>query len=304
VVSGTPTADRLSARSGPLLAVGAYLLWGVFPLYFKAVADVPALQVLAHRVVWSLVVVTLAIVVLRRTGAVAATFADRRRLAALFLAATLLAVNWGVFIHAVVSGRVLEASLGYFINPLVNVVLGVVVLGERLRPASWVAVALAACGVGVELFVGGTLPWITPVLALSFAGYGLMHKLAPTESLVALFTETALLAPLAFLYLIAVAFTGAGAFGSIDASTDALLILAGPVTALPLVLFVAAARRISFATLGLIQYVTPTAHFLLAILVFGEPIAAGRWAAFGLIWLALAVYSIDAVRGRASPAER
>lgn len=282
-----------------LLAIGAYLLWGAFPIYFKAVAHVPALQVLAHRVVWALVVTAVLIAPLGRRIAVAATFADRRRLAKLFVSAVLLAVNWGVFIYAVASARVLQASLGYFINPLVSVLLGVLILGERLRPIGWVAVGLAAAGVGVELMRLGTLPWISCVLALSFAGYGLMHKLTPVDTLVGLFSETALLAPPAFAYLLVIGLAGSGAFGAVDVGTDILLIVAGPITALPLLLFVAAARRITLATLGLIQYITPTAHFLLAVFLFKEPVGGYQWGAFGLIWLALALYTIDAIRGAA-----
>lgn len=293
-----------SSQAGTLLAIGAYLLWGAFPLYFKAVAGVPALQVLAHRVVWALVIAALLIIVRHRCRAVAATFADRRHLASLFVSSVMLAVNWGVFIYAVESGRVLQASLGYFINPLVSVVLGMIVLGERLRPTAWFAVMLAAIGVGLELLRLGTVPWIALVLATSFAGYGLMHKLAPVESLVGLFVETALLAPLAVPYLCFLALSGTGAFTAIDGRTDALLMLAGPVTLLPLLLFVAAARRITLATLGIVQYITPTAHFLLAVFVFGEPIGDDHWAAFGLIWLALAVYTVGALRRSSSPPNR
>lgn len=293
-----------SSQAGTLLAIGAYLLWGAFPLYFKAVAGVPALQVLAHRVVWALVIAALLIIVRHRSTAVAATFADRRHFAALFVSSVLLAVNWGVFIYAVESGRVLQASLGYFINPLVSVVLGMIVLGERLRPTAWLAVMLVAIGVGLELLRLGTVPWIALVLATSFAGYGLMHKLAPVESLVGLFVETALLAPLAVPYLCFLALSGTGAFTAIDGRTDTLLILAGPVTLLPLLLFVAAARRITLATLGIVQYITPTAHFLLAVFVFGEPIGDDHWAAFGLIWLALAVYTAGALRRSSAPPDR
>lgn len=299
----TSPAASLS-RAGIGLAIGAYLFWGAFPLYFKAVAHVPALQVLAHRVVWALLFAAVAVVVLRRGGAIATVFADRRRLGWLFLSGTVLAVNWGVFIYAIATARVLQASLGYFINPLVSVVFGVLILGERLRPAGWLAVALAALGVALEVGRQGTLPWIALVLAVSFAVYGLLHKLAPVETLVGLFTETALLAPLAFAYLLLMAVQGVGAFGSIDLRTDVLLILAGPVTALPLLLFVAATGRITLATLGLVQYITPTGHFLLAILVFGEPIAANRWLAFGLIWLALTVYTIDVLLRRRAPLGR
>lgn len=296
-------------HAGTLLAIGAYLVWGAFPLYFKAVTGVPALQVLAHRVVWALVVAALLIIVRRRYGAVARTLADRRRLAALFIASVLLAVNWGVFIYAVASGRVLQASLGYFINPLVSVVLGVIVLGERLPRTGWLAVALAAAGVGLELLRLGTLPWIALVLATSFAGYALMHKLAPVETLVGLFVETALLAPLALAFLLTLGLTGTGAFTVVDAGSDALLrdallILAGPVTLLPLVLFVAAARRIALATLGIVQYITPTAHFLLAVFVFGERMGDEHWAAFGLIWLALGVYTAGALRRASLPSDR
>lgn len=296
--------DRRATRRGALLAVGAYLCWGLFPLYFKAVAHVPALQVLAHRVVWALVVVGLAVVVARRGSAVWSVLGSPRRLLGLTLSATVLAVNWGVFIYAVATGRVLQASLGYFINPLVSVVLGVIVFGERLSAPAWLAVGLAAIGVGIDIIHLGTLPWIAMVLAVSFAAYGVLHKREPIDTLVGLCIETAVLAPLAAVYLLILAVDGSGAFGTVDARTDGLLILAGPITALPLLLFVAAAGRITLSTLGLVQYLTPTAHLLLAVLLFGETLSADQWLAFGLIWGALGLYAVDALRRRAAIAHR
>lgn len=283
--------------AGIALAVAAYALWGLFPLYFKAVAAVPALEVLAHRVVWALAVVSLALLAsppARR--AVAAAVRRPRLLATLFCSAALLSVNWGVFIYAVATDRVLDASLGYFINPLVSVLLGVVFLRERLGRGQWLAVALAAVALAVDIAGAGRLPWIALVLAVTFAGYGLIRKIAPIEALAGLFTETMLIAPLALAYLLVLAAAGAGAFAAGSLKLDFLLVLSGPITALPLVLFVAGGRRMRLTTLGLLQYLVPSCHFLLAIFAFGEPISLRQGISFALIWLALGLYGAETVQ--------
>ncbi len=297
-LSRTPDNDRdRAARVGAALAIGAYGLWGLFPIYFKWVAAVPAIEVLAHRIVWTLAVMA-AVISLRAGGWRQVSGAVRRhRLAATLAFSSLtLALNWGVFVWAVAAGRVLECSLGYFINPLVSVLLAVAVLGERLRRRQWLAVALAASG--VAFLVAATLvpPWVGLTLAFSFASYGLLRKVAAVDPFTGLFIEAAVLAPLALAYLVWLAATGAGAFGDGDRVMDGVLIAAGPITALPLVLFAAGARRIRLATLGLLQYIAPTGHFLLAVLAYGETFTIPHLIAFGAIWAALVIYSLDGLR--------
>ena len=289
-------AWRAEQMTGVACASGAYALWGLFPIYFKAVAEVPAVEVLAHRIVWSVIVVFAALAIGGRITAAGAIFRRPRLLAMLAASATALSLNWGVFIYAVASGQVLQASLGYFINPLVSILLGVLILGERLKRLQWLAVAMAASGVVVEVLAVGTLPWIALVLAFSFAVYGLLRKLAPAEALTGLFAETALLAPVALAYLLVLAARGRGAFATGDLRLDLLLVLAGPVTALPLVLFVAGARRIRLVTVGLLQYIAPTGHFLLALLMFKEQMTPAHGLTFALTWAGLALYTLDALR--------
>ena len=301
VMGEPPVAEKNPPQPGDsgwgvACSVGAYVLWGLFPLYFKAVAAVPALEVLAHRIVWSLLVVALVIALRRRWRQVAVAFRSRWLLATLALSAIAIAVNWGIFIWAVAAGRLLECSLGYFITPLVNVLLGIVVLGERLRRVQWLAVAVAAASVAHLMAVLGHVPWVALTLAASFGSYGLLRKTAPIDPVGGLFVEAALLTPAALGLLVYLATGGAGAFGSGDLRIDVLLALAGPVTALPLILFVAGARRIRMATVGLLQYITPTGHFLLAVWVYGEPFSRASLITFVGIWAALALYSADMLR--------
>jgi chloramphenicol-sensitive protein RarD len=282
--------------AGTLSAVVAYALWGFFPFYFKAVSDIPALQVLAHRVIWSLVLLGVVVALAGRWSHVLGVAGDRRCLLKLSLSATAIAVNWGVFIWAVDHQRVLECSLGYFVAPLVSVLMGIVVLGERLGRLQWLAVVLAAVGVVHQVVAFGTLPWVALVLAFSFAVYGLLRKLTPVDAVGGLLIEAFVLTPAAVAYLVAVGIGGEGAFGRYGWEQDLLLVLAGPVTALPLILFVTATRRIRLASIGLLQYITPTGHFLLAVFVFGERFAPASLLTFLLIWTALLIYSADTVR--------
>lgn len=293
--------DAASARAatGVACSVGAYALWGVFPIYFKAVAAVPALEVLAHRIVWSVVLVAGLLSLQRGWPRLVRVFADRRLLLTLTASACVISVNWGVFIWAVAEGRILECSLGYYINPLVSVVLGVALLRERLRRLQWLAVAIAAIGVAIEVVSFGTLPWVALTLALSFAFYGLIRKTAPVDPVSGLFIETLLLSPAAAIFLGALAVQGEGAFLSQGLRIDVLLLLAGPITALPLLLFVAGAQRIRLTTVGLLQYIAPTGHFLLAVLVYNEPFTPVHLATFSFIWLALVIYSLSILHGRA-----
>jgi chloramphenicol-sensitive protein RarD len=283
---------------GVAYAVCTYLSWGLLPIYFKALRPVPAVEVLAHRVVWSLALLT-AIVALR--AGVRALAAPFRRLPILSVTTALIATNWLVYIWAVQSGRVLEASLGYFVNPLVNVLFGVAFLGEALSRRQRAAVALAAAGVAVLVVRAGTIPWVALVLATTFGLYGLLRKRAAIDPLGGLLAETALLGPAALALLALRAATGAGAFGSAPGTT-VLLAAAGPITALPLVGFGLAVHRLRLSTMGLIQYLAPTGQFLLAVLLYREPFGAAHAVAFALIWTSLALYSWDAVaRSRTGP---
>lgn len=293
LMAGAPARQ---AAIGVACSVGAYALWGVFPIYFKMVAAVPALEVLAHRVVWSVLLVSGLIALRRGWRVVAKVFTSPRLLLTLAGSAAIISVNWGVFIWAVGQGRILECSLGYYINPLVSVLLGVAVLGERLRRAQWLAVALAGAGVGIEIVSFGTLPWIALTLAVSFALYGLIRKTAPVDPVSGLFIETLLLSPVALIFLAMLTIEGEASFQAGNWHLDTLLVLAGPITTLPLLLFVAGAQRIRLTTVGLLQYIAPTGHFLLAVLVYQETFTKTHFATFACIWLALAIYSLSLVR--------
>ena len=291
------TADT----GGLALGVGAYTLWGVLPLYIHLLKGVPALQVLAHRVLWSLVLLAVIIVIFRRARPIFAA-ARGRTLLLLLGSALLIAVNWIVYIWAVQNDHVLEASLGYFINPLINVALGFAFLGERLRRIQGVAIAIAAAGVRVLAVSGGGALWISLALAISFGLYGLLRKVAAIDALGGLTIETLLLAPFSLALLVHASQAGTGAFGQ-TTHLDLLLILAGVVTAAPLLMFAAAARRMPLATLGLLQYIAPSLQFAEAVLVFGEPVRTVHIATFALIWTGCALYAFDSIRAsRASVA--
>lgn len=285
-----------SASTGAILAFSAFLLWGLFPIYFKAVASVPALEVLANRIVWSLLFVSVLITALRGWPAVLAVFPNRRLLAILTLSAVVISLNWGVFIWAIANDRILESSLGYFINPLVSVLLGVAVLRERLRRVQWAAVGFAAAGVAYQVVALGDFPWVALTLAFSFGFYGLIRKTAAVDAISGLFVETLVLSPVALSYLAWLAATGQAALGRGSWELDGLIAASGMITALPLILFVAGAKRIRLSTLGLLQYIVPTGHLLLAVFVYGEPFTLGNLVTFGCIWAALAIYSLDTAR--------
>lgn len=298
------TDPHARARSGLLLGLGAYLLWGVLPLYFKAVAHVGPIEIVAHRIVWSLFFLGALATLWKRWPAIRAALATPRVLLTLALTATLIGVNWLVYIYAVVSGHVLEGSLGYYLNPLVNVLLGVVLLKEPLSRLQKAAVFLAAAGVAVLAAGAGEAIWISLTLAASFALYGFLRKVAPVDSLEGLSIETALLMPLAMAWLIYLQHSGEGAFLE-DSLTDVLLVLGGAVTAIPLLLFTAAARRLPYSTLGFLQYVAPSLQFLLAVLAFGEPLTTAHIICFGAIWTALAIFVAEGLRaGRAAARAR
>ncbi|HEX2546287.1 MAG TPA: EamA family transporter RarD [Ramlibacter sp.] len=289
--------------SGVLQAALAYAMWGLFPLYFNAVSAVGALDIVLHRALWTLVFVLLVLAVLRRWAWLRDVVRSPRTVAVFAFSALLLSANWLVYVWAVNNGRVVESSLGYFITPLVNVLLGYFVLKERPRRWQWCALAIAAAGVVWLTVFTGSLPWLGLVLAATFGLYGLMRKVAPLGALEGLTLETMLLAPLAAGVLAWRTSQGSSAAGS-DFTLLGLLALSGPLTALPLLLFAAGARRIPLATLGVLQYIGPTIQFALGVLWFHEPFAGPRLVGFVLIWVALVVYTAEGwawMRRRTSP---
>ena len=288
---------------GIAYAALAYLLWGLFPLYFRQLAAVPAGEVLVHRIVWSLAFVLIVLTLRRQWAWLPQVFRRPRVLGAFAASALLLSTNWVTYIWSVGHGHVVDASLGYFITPLVNVLLGYTVLHERPRGAQWTALALATAGVLWLTVQAGQLPWIALVLAASFGSYGLLRKVAVLGALEGLTLETLLLAPAALLALLWWMLHGSGTFPASDLATNLWLIGVGPLTAVPLLLFAAGARRISMTTLGLLQYLGPTIQFLLGVWLFHEPFDAARGVGFGFIWLGLVAYSLDGWRvARSRPA--
>jgi len=291
-VSDPPVRAASSAGIG--YALGAYAIWGVAPAYWKLLGVVPPAQLLAHRVLWSMAFGILLLAVTRRAGELLVALRSRRSLLTIMVSALLIGTNWFVFLWAVDTDRVLDTSLGYYINPLISVVFGMVFLGERLRPLQAVAVLLAAAGVVQMALSLGALPWIALVLAVSFALYGLVRKTAPVMPVVGFTIETSLLTPLAAAYLI-VADTQLDA-PNLSPRLALLLMATGPFTAAPLLCFNSAAKRLRLATLGLFQYIAPSIAFLLAVALYGEPFTRAHAVTFGCVWLALAIYSLDSAR--------
>ncbi len=281
-------------RRGLLLGITAYVLWGGFPLYWPHLEPAGALEILAHRVLWSLVTMGLLVVLLRRTPQFRALFRDRRTFLLLALAAFTITFNWATYIWGVNNGRVVETSLGYFINPLVTVLMGVFILGERLRPLQWGAMGIATFAVVVLTVDYGRLPWVALVLAFSFGTYGLAKKSANVGAVESLTLETTLITPFAAAYLAWLSVTGASNFASHGAGHALLLASSGIVTAVPLICFGAAAIRVSMVTLGLLQYLAPVIQFALGVLYFHEDMPAGRWVGFGLVWVALVMFTVEA----------
>ncbi|KQX10882.1 protein rarD [Streptomyces sp. Root431] len=283
-------------RAGLLYGIGAYGMWGLVPLFWPLLKPAGAVEILAHRMVWSLVFVGLALLALRRWSWIPELVRSPRKLALITVAAAVISVNWGLYIWSVNAGKVVEASLGYFINPLVTIALGVLVLKERLRPAQWAAVGVGFAAVLVLAIGYGQPPWISLTLAFSFAIYGLVKKKLNLGGLESLAAETAVLFLPALGYLIWLGAQGDLAFGSEGAGHAALLASTGIVTAVPLVCFGAAAIRVPLSTLGLLQYLAPTFQFLLGVLYFHEAMPPERWAGFSLVWLALTLLTWDALR--------
>ncbi len=285
-------------RDGLLLGVAAYGLWGAFPLFFPLLRLAGALEILAHRMVWSLVTLLLLVAVLGRFSALRAITADRRTRTLLVVAAATITVNWAVFIYGVNAGRVVETSLGYFVNPLVTVLIGVLLLREKLRRGQWVAVGVGGVAVAVLTWDYGRPPWVALALAVSFGTYGLAKKRADVGAVESLAFETAVVSPLALGYLMWLSASGGGTITSEGPAHALLLASAGLVTAVPLICFSAAATRIPMVSLGLLQYLTPVLQFAVGVLVVGEDMPPGRWAGFALVWLALAVFTVESLRHR------
>jgi chloramphenicol-sensitive protein RarD len=283
--------EKRGLRSG----IAAYTAWGIFPLYWKMLAAVPVWQVIGHRILWSTVLLTIWIAASGRSSELRQAIADRRVLGAYAVAALLIAVNWSGFVWAVGAGFIVETSLGYFINPLLSVLLGVFVLGEKLRRLQWLAVAIAAAGVAYLAFAYGRLPWISLVLATSFALYGLVKKQAPLGPVQGLTLETGLLALPALAVLVGSELHGDGAFLHASPLVTALLFGAGAVTTIPLLMFATAAQSIPLLWIGLLQYIAPTLQLAIGVLVYGEPFSGDRVIGFALVWAALAVFAVEGV---------
>lgn len=288
-------------RSGILYAALAFLCWGLFPIYFHALDEVPPLQILAHRMVWSLAFL-LVVLLLRRQWKWLEQVRQPRVFFSFMLSALLLSANWLVYIWSVTNHHVIEASLGYFINPLVNIMLGYLILKERMRPVQWVAIAIAALGVGWLTWQAGTVPWIALILAFSFGAYGLLRKTAALGALEGLSFETMVLFPLAAGYVIWLTVHGQNVFLTTASDTTRwLLVMAGPFTAIPLLLFATGARKIPLSILGLLQYLSPTLQFLLGVWLFKEAFTLDRLVGFALIWAALALFAGEGLARRQAP---
>lgn len=280
-------------QTGILYALLAYIIWGLLPLYIKSLHGIAPLEILLHRMVWSLVFLGAILAIRRQWGWLRTVWSDRRLLLGFVASAALLCGNWFLYIWAVSNDRVVDASLGYFINPLFSVLLGVVFLRERLRPAQWASIALAGAGVGWLTFAAGHLPWIALALAATFGGYGLLRKTAALGTLEGLSLETLLLFPFAIAALGWMFSTGQAGFPDASPGVQFLVAMAGPVTAVPLLFFAAAARRIPLSLLGLLQYTGPTLQLLLGVWLYHEPFPADKQLGYAMIWVSLALYALE-----------
>jgi chloramphenicol-sensitive protein RarD len=281
-----------------MFGTAAYALWGLFPLYWHHLEPAGAVEILAHRIVWSALAMALLVLVLRRTPQIVAVARDRRSLVLLTAAAVVISVNWATYIYGVNNGKVVEAALGYFINPLVTVMMGVFVLGEKLRRNQWIALGIAAFAVVVLTIDYGRLPWVALVLAFSFGTYGLAKKQAGVGPVESLTIETLVLAPIALSYVAWLVSTGESNFGTHGTGHALLFTTTGLITAIPLMLFGAAAIRVPLVALGLLQYLAPIIQFALGVLVFREDMPAGRWIGFGLVWVALVLFTVETINHR------
>jgi len=286
---------QTSSRSGIFYALTAFTLWAIAPIYFKEMSFVPATEILAHRVIWSCVIVLVLIVLLRYTDAVKTVLRSRKTLLAKLVSTVLIAINWGTFIWAIQNNKMLSASLGYYINPLISILLGVIFFKDKLDRVRKAAVALCFCAVAFEVVQFGSLPWIALVLAVTFGFYGLVRKKVAVDSFTGMAIETALLLPFALTYLMLSPSPSANMFEN-SATVNWLLFAAGPVTMIPLMCFAAAANRVSMVTLGFFQYIGPTGMFFLAVFLYDEPLSPEKLTTFVLIWSALAMLILDSIR--------
>ena len=290
-------------NKGILNGIAAYALWGFFPIYWKLLQQVPALQVIGHRIGWSFVLLVAFILLSKQWQEFRSAALARRMLGIYAIAGVLLTINWLVYVWGVNAGFIVETSLGYFINPLLSVLLGVVFLRERLRPVQWVPVGLAAAGVTYLTVAYGRLPWIALALAFTFGFYGFVKKLAPLGSLYGLTLETGIVFPAALAYLAFVEFNRAGAFLHNGALIDILLIGAGLVTTIPLLMFASAARQIPLSVVGILQYIAPTLQFLIGVFLYHEPFDQSRLIGFGLVWLALIIFWVESYLAHRLPVQ-
>lgn len=293
-------------NKGIVYTVAAYVLWGLLPLYWKALQAVPALEILAHRIIWSLILVAGILTLGHKWAFIGPALRNKKTVLAFVASGSLLAVNWFTYIWGVNAGFIVETSLGYFINPLVSILLGYFILHERLRPSQWAALALALAGVLYLTFNYGSFPWIALTLAFSFGTYGLLRKMAALNSAEGLAMETAVLFLPALAYVLVLQARGVGSFATINLSTTTLLILSGAATSIPLLLFAGGARRIPLTTLGVLQYVAPTLQFLIGVLVYNEDFGTTRLIGFSIVWLAIILYTAEGIihhRRHLAPAE-
>jgi len=290
-------------NKGVLYGIGAYVLWGFFPIYWKALHQVSALQVIGHRIGWSFIVLIIFILITKQWQEFRSVAFNAKTIGIYAVASVLLSINWLIYVWGVNAGFIVETSLGYFINPLLSVLLGVIFLRERLRPTQWIPVILAAVGVVYLTVVYGRLPWIALSLAFSFGIYGLVKKLAPLGSLYGLTLETAIVFPIALIYLVFVEVNGAGAFLHNGTRVDLFLAGAGIVTTIPLLMFASAAKQIPLTMVGILQYIAPTLQFLIGVFIYKEPFDQSHLIGFGIVWVALIVFWVENFTAHRVPAE-
>ncbi|MYM61280.1 EamA family transporter RarD [Vibrio sp. OCN044] len=286
------------SRQGILLAIAAYTMWGIAPIYFKAISQVPALEILSHRVIWSFILLAVLLQIGRRWRGTRDICRSKSKMLLLISTALLVGVNWLIYIWAVNSNHMLDASLGYYINPLLNVMLGLIFLGERLRKMQWFAVALATCGVAIQVIIFGSIPIVAIALALTFGFYGLLRKKVKVDAQTGLFIETLVMLPAAAIYLLWIADSATSDPSFNTVTLNMLLICAGIVTTLPLLCFTGAATRLKLSTLGFFQYIGPSLMFLLAVLVYGESFTIDKAITFAFIWSALVIFSYDGLKAK------
>jgi chloramphenicol-sensitive protein RarD len=280
-------------RRGTWYAVAAYLLWGFVPIYWKWLDTIPALQLICHRIVWSCALLIVIVTMSHDWGTLRDNVRSPRVIAIYTAAAITVSINWFVYVWAVNAGFIVQTALGYFINPLVSVLLGVLVFRERLRPWQWASIALASSGVLYLTFFYGSLPWIALALAVSFGTYGVLKKVAPLGAVPGLTVETGILLIPAAIYLLYVDRTGSGGFGHAGLARTLLMVGAGPVTTVPLLLFAAGVRRVPLSAMGMLQYITPTMQFLIGVWLYHEPFTRTQWVGFGMVWVALMMYALE-----------